>query len=113
VKGRVADLAGVLDEAAEQRLAAKVDQVRTLNGKQLFLVTVPVGKGESLEQFGWAVRTPPGVESLLVDPEAQTVRIEAPLSADAKAAIVREMRPALAAGRLEQALDLGIERLRG
>lgn len=110
-KGRVADLAGVLDAAAERRLAEQIEAVRAASGRQLFVATVPVNKGESLEQFGWAVRMPDGVQSLLVDPVAHTVRIEGPLPAEAKGQIVREMRPYLAAGRLEGALGIGIRRL--
>jgi hypothetical protein len=110
-KGKVVDLASVLEADAEQRLATRVAEKNAGGGSQLMVVTVPIGKGSSLELFGWGVRMPPTMTALMVDPKAGAVRIEGPMSAEAKAVVARAMQPALEAGRLEEALALGIDRL--
>jgi uncharacterized membrane protein YgcG len=110
-KGKVVDLAFVLDEGAKQRLAARVASHVDGGGGQLMVVTVPINQNGSLELFGWAVRLPQGMTALLVDPKAGAARIEGTMSAEAKAAVVRSMQPALDAGRLEDALGIGIDRL--
>lgn len=110
-KGKVADLAFVLDEGEEQRLAARVARYNAAGDRQLMLVTVPIDQNGSLELFGWGIRMPPTMTALMVDPKAKAVRIEGPMPAEAKAAVVRQMEPALKAGRLEEALGIGVDRL--
>jgi hypothetical protein len=110
-KGKVADLAFVLDDGEEQRLAGRVAQYNARGDRQLMVVTVPIDENGSLELFGWGIRMPPTMTALMVDPKASAVRIEGPMSAEAKAAVARQMQPALKAGRLEEALGIGIDRL--
>ncbi|GAA4004954.1 TPM domain-containing protein [Sphingomonas humi] len=110
-EGKVVDLAFVLDDGAEKRLADRVARVNAQGSRQLMVVTVPIDKHGSLELFGWGVRMPQTMMALMVDPDAGAVRIEGPMSAEAKALIVRQMQPALKAHRLEEALTAGIDRL--
>ncbi len=111
-KGRIFDLAKVLDASTEQRLAAEIDAIQAARGHHLFVVTVPIGSDDSLEHFGWAVRSPsPLTRSMLFDAASRRVRIEGPQSPEIKAMVVRAMQPALARGQIDEALRIGIGRL--
>jgi len=53
--GRVNDLAGLLSEAEEQRLEAKLAALERATGAQVAVLTIPSLEGESLEEFSHRV----------------------------------------------------------
>ncbi|WP_344706054.1 hypothetical protein [Sphingomonas swuensis] len=111
-KGRIVILDGGLPPPAGARLAKRIDAIRSAGGPPIFVAAVPVAEGESLERLGWAVRNPTsGSRTLLIDTTSKQVRIMGDMPVEQKAAVTRAMQPDLAAGRLEQAIALGIERL--
>jgi uncharacterized membrane protein YgcG len=111
--GRVADLADALTPPEELALARRLAYQQQADGRSVMVVILEAGRGQSLEQIGWAVGAgaPPSSFLLLVDPAQRRVRVEGDLQPDGRAQVAGAMQAELAAGRVAAAVDKGLLRL--
>nr|WP_314446519.1 TPM domain-containing protein [uncultured Sphingomonas sp.] len=112
--GRVIDLAGVLTPAEKSALGQRVATLQQADGRPVMVVILETGKGQSLEQVGWAVGAAAGDHGpllLLLDPETGQVRLEGGLPAEGKAKVAAAMQPDLASGRPAKAIERGLAQL--
>jgi uncharacterized protein len=124
--GRVVDGAGLLPEAEEARLSARLEGLEKRTGDQLVVVTVASLQGEPIENFGlrvgnaWKIRQERlnnGV-LLVVAPAERQVRIEVGLGLEGlltnektKAIIDQRLLPLHKEGRHAEAITAGVESL--
>lgn len=124
-KGYINDFAGVLDQYAERDLGQYLARVEKAAGAQIAVATLKSIEGEPIEQFAndlfrrWGVgqkNQDNGVLLLLVIGERRS-RLEVgrglePVITDGTAgSLLREMRPALADGRYNEAVGTAVESL--
>jgi uncharacterized membrane protein YgcG len=108
-KGRVIDTADVLSPDEEKAIAA-----RLASGRLIFVVTIVPSGGDSMERIGWAVSNSAAATKpllLLIDPKQSSVRIEGELAPEAKAAVASAMQPGLRAGKVAEAVGVGLDTL--
>jgi uncharacterized protein len=122
---RVMDNADLLDAATEQALTSKSEALEKLTSDQLVIVTLPGLRGQSIESVGLALGRRWGVGQkgldngvlLLVAPNERQVRIEvgygleALLTDERAAAIVREQVGLFRNGKNAEAIVLGVDRI--
>jgi uncharacterized protein len=120
--GWVVDRAGVIDDAAERRIANASEGLERRTGHQFVVTTVPTLEGASVERYSRALFNHWGIGrngvndgvGLLVAPGERKVRIEVGYGlerrlTDRKAdeIITRDILPAYRAGRMSQGTERG------
>ena len=122
---RVMDKADLLDPATEQALTLKSEALEKKTSDQLVIVTLPSLQGQSIETVGLTLGRRWGIGQkdldngvlLLVAPNERKVRIEvgygleALLTDERAAAIVREQAEFFKEGRSSDAIVLGVDRV--
>ncbi len=125
-RSAVVDAAGVIPDAAEATLEARLVAWNRSTGHQLVVATVPSLQGREIQEYGigllrhWRLGRAGANDGviLLLAPNERQVRIEVgyglePVLTDARSsAIIREaIRPSLRAGDVAGALNAGAERI--
>ena len=122
---RVMDNANLLDADTERALTLKSDALEKSTSDHLVVVTLPSLKGKSIEETGLSLGRRWGVGQknldngvlLLVAPKEHKVRIEvgygleALLTDDRAAAILRQMMVPFKAGNYAAGIELGVARI--
>ena len=122
---RVMDNANLLDPATERSLTVKSEALEKATSDQLVVVTLPSLDGRTIEDVGLSLGRRWGVGQkeldngvlLLVAPNERKVRIEvgygleALLTDERAAAIVREQIPLFRSGKSVDAIVLGVGRI--
>jgi len=128
LKGRVNDLAGLIDPATEQQLEAALAQLERTDSTQVVVLTIPSLEGDSLEDFSirtvekWKIGqqgTDNGVV-LLVAKKERKIRIEVGYGLEGKLTdlmagrIIRNvMVPQFKMGRFDQGIVSGVSAIVG
>jgi uncharacterized protein len=122
---RVMDKADLLDSATEQALTLKSEALEKKTSDQLVIVTLPSLQGQTIETVGLTLGRRWGVGQkdldngvlLVVAPNERQVRIEvgygleALLTDERAAAIIREQADLFRKGRNAEAIVLGVDRI--